>query len=158
MLDGERHLLRHAVATLAYRGGKVMRGAPAGFGDVRIQADTRSALEILAHMGDVLSWAVRATSGDESWQPEAPRTWTAAVDRYYATLAQLDAALAREAPLSCSAESLLQGPIADALTHIGQLATLRRVAGLPVPGEDYSIAEVVIGRVGPQQSPAKFEF
>ena len=157
-MDPKQELLRHAVATLAYRGGKVIRDAPAGFGDVRIADNTRSAAENLAHIGDVVRWAVTAAVGKPDWKPQPPGSWSDEVERFYAALRQLDEALSQPGPLPCQPEMLLQGPIADALTHIGQLATLRRVAGAGVRGEDYTEADVVVGRVGPEQSRPRAEF
>lgn len=157
-MDPQRELLRHAVATLAYRGGKVIRDAPATFGAVRIQDDTRSAVEILSHVGDVLEFAVCTVSGTKRANCSSSGAWTEEIARFFQILAQLDNALARDGQFACRPERLLQGPIADALTHIGQLATLRRVAGSPVHGENYFEADIVTGRVGPEQTPPSAEF
>lgn len=157
-MDPKQELLRHAVATLAYRGGKVIRDAPGRFGKVRIADNTRSAAEILAHMSDVLEWATSAARSTPQWKPQPPGRWSAEMARYFDALRQLDGVLATDAPLPCRPEALLQGPIADALAHIGQLATLRRIAGSGVRGEDYCEADIVAGRVGPEQTPPRAEF
>ena len=93
-------------------------------------------------------------SGGRPWA----RAWPAECERFFATLARFDAVLAGEEPLAATAERLFQGPIADALTHVGQLAMLRRLAGSPVRGENYFKAEIVAGRVGPQQAAPVKEF
>jgi hypothetical protein len=157
-MDVERGLLRHIVATIAYRGGKALRDAPADFGGFRAGTSSRTAVEILAHVGDLFEWALTCAKGSEVWHESRPQSWPLEVDRFFGTLAVFDAFLASEAPFACPAERLVQGPIADALTHIGQLAMLRRLAGSPVRGENYSRADIVAGRVGPQQSPPRREF
>lgn len=157
-MDPQRELLRHAVATLAYRGGKVIRDAPATFGAVRIQDETRSAVEILSHIVDVLEFAACAVNGTKRANRRSTGAWADEVTRFFQTLSQLDDALARAGQSDCRPERLLQGPIADALTHIGQLATLRRVVGSPVRGENYFEADIVAGRVGPDQMPPSAEF
>lgn len=156
--DQVRALLRHTLATLAYRGGKVVRGAPAGFESFRAGATSRSAGEILAHIGDLLEWAVRSCQGDQSWHESPPRAWDEETERLFNGLRALDAFLASDAPLTFPAERLFQGPIADSLTHVGQLALLRRLAGKPVRGENYFAAEIATGRVGIQQAPPVHEF
>jgi hypothetical protein len=153
-----RQLLRHALATAAYRAGKALRGAPAGFADVRASETTRSAVEILAHMGDLFDWALTLVQGAQKWNVANPLPWEKETARFFAALEALDAHLASDAPLGCPAEKLLQAPIADALTHIGQIAMLRRIAGGPMRGENYFAAEIVAGRVGGEQSAPKFEF
>lgn len=153
-----REFLRHAIATLAYRGGKVLRGAPDGFGSFKIGETARSAGEILAHIGDLLDWAVSLAEGKHVWHDSSPGAWEADVARFFEGLARLDRHLASEADLGFRAEQLFQGPIADALTHVGQLAMLRRLAGVPVRGENYFVADIVPGRVGSDQSPARREF
>jgi hypothetical protein len=155
---GGRAFLRHAVATLAYRGGKAVRGAPAGFTGFRAGESSRTAGQILAHVGDLLDWALSKAEGQEAWKDEAPREWTDDVARFHAALGAFDAYLASEATLHCAPEELFQGPIADALTHVGQIALLRRLAQAPVRGENYARAEIKAGRTGPDQSPAKREF
>ncbi len=158
MADPARELLRHTVATLAYRGGKAVRGAPAGFGDFRLREGTRTPAQILSHVGDVLDWALAIARGEEVWKDAAPLAWEAEIARFFEGLGRFDAYLASAAPLSGSPERLFQGPIADALTHVGQIAMLRRLAGSPVKGENYFRAEIRAGRVGGDQSPARREF
>lgn len=149
--------LRHAVATLAYRAAKVLRDAPR-FGDVRAAPSTRTASQIVAHMGDLLEWAVRAADGSAQWRPVSPGDWDGDIARLFAALKALDERLASDAPLACEAQRIFQGPIADALTHVGQLATLRRIAGSGVRGESYFRADICAGQVGPEQAPPAFEF
>jgi hypothetical protein len=154
----KRTFLRHTLATIAYRGGKAIRNAPPGFGDVRAGETTRSAVEIVSHLGDLFEWALSTVKGEHKWKNSPPRSWDAETDRFFDALQKLDDYLASGEPLAVPPEKLFQGPIADALTHIGQLATLRRLAGFPVRGENYLKADVVIGRVGRDQSAPEFEF
>jgi len=156
--DAERDLLRHTVATLAYRGGKAVRGAPAEFADFRAAEKTRTPGQILAHVGDLVDWALTLVEGKQAWHDSAPLAWDAEVARFFAALAKLDAYLASDAPVECAAEKVFQGPIADALTHVGQIAMLRRMAGWPVKGENYFAAEIVAGRVGAEQAAPRREF
>ena len=153
-----RSLLRHTLATLAYRGSKAVRNAPADFADHRAGRSSRSPVEILAHVGDLLDWAVGLADGRHEWHDATPLPWEAEVARFHAGLAALDLRLAAPEPLGFSAEKLFQGPIADALTHVGQITLLRRVAGAPVRGENYFKADVCAGRVGPEQSSPRREF
>jgi hypothetical protein len=150
--------LRHAVATLAYRGGKVLRGAPDGFAGFRLSDTARTPGELLAHMGDLLEWALSLAAGTREWHNTSPRAWEEEVTRFFTALGAFDAYLASSAPLHAPAEKLFQGPIADALTHVGQLATRRRLAGAPIRGENYFLADIVAGYVGPEQSPPRREF
>lgn len=158
MSDPKRELLRHALATLAYRAGKTLRGAPVGFAAFRVGDATRTPVEILAHMGDLLDWAHWIANGEHRWRPLAPLPWDREVARFYAALERLDARLAAPEPLGFPPEKLFQGPLADALTHVGQLAMLRRLAGSPVRGENYFRAEIEVGRVGAEQLKAVREF
>lgn len=154
----ERTLLRHMVATIAYRGGKALRGAPEGFGAVRPGPESRSAVQILAHMGDLFDWALALADGEHRWNETQTDDWEGQVERFFAGLEAVDARLASDQPLGRPAERLLQGPFADALTHIGQIAMLRRLAASPVKGENYFKAKVQVGRVGPDQAIPVFEF
>ena len=151
-------LLRHTVATLAYRAGKALRDAPPSFGAFRAAPDSRSAGEILAHVGDLLDWALSLVQGRETWNNSSPSDWNADVARFFDALTTLDGALAAASPRGCSAEQLFQGPIADALSHVGQIAMLRRLAGVPVRGENYVVAGISAGRVGPDQETPRYEF
>lgn len=153
-----REMLRHTLATLAYRGGKAVRGAPTEFANFRASGGTRTPLEILAHVGDLLEWALWLARGEHRWREEPLTDWDAAVERFFAGMDRLDAYLASDAPLEWGAERIFQGPIADALTHVGQICLLRRMAGDPVRGENYARAHIAAGRVGREQAPAVREF
>lgn len=151
-------MLRHIVATLAYRGGKAVRGAPADFSTYRASGTTRTPGQILAHIGDLLDWSLKLADGGHEWHASPPQVWKQDVARFFAALEALDRRLATGAPLGCPAPKLFQGPLADALTHIGQIAMLRRMAGSPVRAENYVRAEIVAGRVGPDQPQPAMEF
>ena len=168
--DPKIALLRHAVATLAYRAGKPLRGCPEGFADFRAAPGTRTPAEVLAHLGDLLEWAASQVRGKSTWRSSPPLPWEQEKARFFAALSALDGELdgalrgaldrdlAAGAPAAFSAEKLFQGPIADAFTHVGQLALLRRLAGAPVRGENFVRADIVAGRVGAEQSPPALEF
>ena len=137
---GKRALLRHGVATLAYRSAKAIRNADSGFATFRPGDTSRTPLELLAHLGDLLEWALSLAEGDQRWQPATPTTWDEERERFFAALARFDAFLESDRPLRRSPERLLQGPIADALTHVGQLTMLRRLANQPVRSENFAAA------------------
>lgn len=151
-------LLRHTLATLAYRGGKAVRNVPSGFSGFRAAPGSRSAGEILAHVCDLLDWAVSTVRGAQRWQDTPPRDWNLDVARFFEALATLDTALTSGMAPGVSEQQIFQGPIADALTHVGQIALLRRLAGAPVRGENYLKAEIVTGRIGPSQAAPVYEF
>jgi hypothetical protein len=156
----DRDSLRHAVATLAYRAAKAVRGAPASFAGFRAGPTTRTPLEIVAHMGDLFDWGKRMLEGQPQWTTASLGTWESECDRFFAALEAFDAHLASGAPIAYDTARIFQGPIADALTHTGQLTMLRRLHGAPMKGESYNRAEIVPGRVGAQQTPAdpRYEF
>jgi hypothetical protein len=153
-----RELLRHTVATLAYRGGKALRDVPKGFAEFRVAETTRTPGQILAHIGDLLDWALILAKGTHKWHNSKPLPWGKGVERFHRALRAFDDYLASGAPLRLPAQRLFQGPIADALTHVGQISMLRRLAGSPLRGENYFQADIVSGRVGPRQSAPKLEF
>ncbi len=157
MNDPTRALLRHTVATLAYRSEKVLREAPADFPDFSL-AGRRTPVQIVSHLGDLMTWACHMADGDYRWAAEGSAEWNREVERFFDRLARLDRRLADPAPLGYPAEILFQGPIADALTHIGQLSMLRSAAGAAVRPESYARAEIVAGRVGQEQSATRKEF
>jgi hypothetical protein len=156
--DGKREMLRHTLATVAYRGGKALRGAPPGFAEYRAAEGTRCPIEILAHICDLMDWALSIVEGQQKWHDTRAAVWDGEVERFFTAMKALDEKLASDAPLPADPEKLFQGPIADALTHIGQLCMLRRLAGSPVSGENYFVAEIQAGRVGPAQTPPRREF
>ncbi len=150
--------LRHTVATLAYRGGKAVRGAPEEFSKFQVASGTRTPGQTLAHIGDLLDWALSLADGKHVWHDSAPQAWEQDVVRFFAALRKFDRRLASKKPLGFPAEKLFQGPIADALTHVGQIAMLRRLAGSPVRGENYFLARIAVGRVGAKQKAPVREF
>jgi hypothetical protein len=151
-------MLRHCVATLAYRGGKAVRGAPEGFGGFGADVGLRTPVQILAHVGDLLDWALSMARGKPRWNNSAPLPWNEEVARFFEGLKEFDAYLASNKSLKTPAEGLFQGPVADALTHVGQIALLRRMAGAPIRGENYFMANIVAGRVGDKQALPRREF
>jgi hypothetical protein len=156
--DPARLLLRHTVATLAYRSSKAVRDVPPSFGVFRVGATTRTPVEILAHMGDLFDWALRMARGEYIWHSSAPQPWAQEVERFFAALTAFDNHLGSDVPLGMSAETLFQGPVADALTHTGQLMLLRRLSGHPVRGESYARADIAVGRIGLEQAAPRVEF
>jgi hypothetical protein len=143
---------------LAYRGGKVLRDAPADFSAFTPGGEGRSAGAILAHIGDLLDWALSMASGQSKWHNSKTQAWNEDVDRFHAALSAFDAYLASDQPLHTSTAKLFQGPVADALTHVGQLAMMRRLAGAAIKGENYFVADIAVGRVGADQAAPKREF
>ncbi len=156
--DPSREMLRHTVATLAYRSAKAVRDAPDSFGSFKASPTTRTPAEILAHIGDLLDWALSIAKGNEIWQNAEPLPWNEEVARFHAALASYDDYLASGGELSATCERMFQGPIADALTHVGQLTMLRRIAGDPIKGENYSRAKIEAGKLGGDQEKPKREF
>jgi hypothetical protein len=156
--DAARQLLRHSLATLAYRGGKAVRGAPDSFSDFHASPETRTPGQILAHIGDLLDWALSMARGQKQWHDSEPVPWPGEVRRFFAALEAFDAYLASDNPLQAPAEKLLQAPVADALTHVGQIALLRRLAGTPIRAENYYVAKIAIGSVSADQAAPVYEF
>ena len=156
----DRELLRHTVATLAYRAAKATRGAPDAFATFKAGPTSRTPVEVLAHMGDLFDWALSMAAGAPRWNTSEPKPWSEERERFFATLKRFDDRLASPEPLAYEVTRLFQGPVADALTHTGQLTMLRRLHGAPVKGESYNRADIVVGRVGAEQTPAnpKYEF
>ncbi|HEY0702300.1 MAG TPA: hypothetical protein VGD60_05990 [Candidatus Acidoferrales bacterium] len=156
--DSNRHMLRHSLATIAYRGSKAMRGAGEEFARFRATETCRTPSELLAHLGDLMDWSLSQAQGAPKWQESPTLSWTEGKARFFASLKSFDDFLASASPLQFSAEKIFQGPIADALTHVGQIAMLRRIAGIPIRGENLVVAEITEGRVGEEQAPPRREF
>jgi hypothetical protein len=146
------------LATIAYRAAKVERDAPPGFADFALGKGARTPVEILAHMGDLLDWALGMARGSSEWAPQKPRSWRKEVERFHASLLALDRYLASDATIATSVEELFQGPVSDVLTHIGQLVMLRRQDLSPIRSEVYVKADITSGSVGIEQPKSPFEF
>ena len=148
-------MLRHALATLAYRAAKALRDAPPSFTGFRCADGSRTAGQILAHMGDLMDWGASIVRGQQAWHNSPVQDWDADVGRFFEALQAFDDAVADLDPDDPLEPKLFQGPIADALQHTGQLTMMRRLAGAPIRGENYFVAPITIGRVGlDQESPA----
>lgn len=156
--DPARELLRHTLATVAYRGAKPLRDAPPDFANFPIPNSPRTPLKIVTHIGDLFDWALSIAAGKQVWKDSAPQSWHAEVERLFFTIRAFDDYLASNQPLYETPERLFQGPVADALTHIGQLAILRRISGQPMKAENYHKAEIATGRVGADQPKPRREF
>jgi hypothetical protein len=156
--DSARQFLRHTLATVAYRGGKALRGAPETFAAFRCGDSTRTPAKILAHIGDLFDWALSMAQGMAAWHASEPLPWNAEVDRFFTTVKRFDDYLASNEPLHAPIEKLFQAPVADALTHIGQIAMLRRLAGAQIRGENYFVADIAVGRCSAEQSAPRREF
>ena len=153
-----RDLLRHSLATIAYRGGKVVRDAPQGYVEFQAGQNCRTPVQILAHVGDLFDWALSMAKGQPAWHNSPPLSWPDEVQRFFESLKRFDDFLAGPEQLHASPEKLMQGPIADIMTHVGQLSILRRLSGVPIKSENYFEADVAAGRVGKEQAVPKFEF
>ena len=151
-----RAVLRHMLATLAYRAAKVLRETPPDFGARTFGSATRQPTRIVAHLADLMAWGVTLARGEYTWKAGGSDDWNVEVDRFFDQLAELDREL--QCLAAGAVEPVIQGPLADALTHVGQLAMLRGMAGLPVRPESYARAEIVVGRTGREQAAAKREF
>jgi hypothetical protein len=145
-------MLRHIIASLAYRAAKTLREAPTTFAAYRLDEKSRTSVELLAHMGDLFDWSLSMVRGQNIWHESNPLEWDREVDRFHDSLKKFDEYLASDAAIACSLDRLFQGPFADAFTHVGQLAMMRRLSGAPIIGENYFKADIVIGRVGLEQS------
>ena len=156
----DRELLRHTVATLAYRAAKTMRTAPDSFADFLPGPTSNTPLQIVTHMGDLFDWAYTMVIGKPKWNNSEPQDWNSECQRFFESLKRFDGALAADKPIEYDIKLIFQGPVADALTHTGQLAMMRRLHGSPMKGESYNRADIRIGRVGMDQTPPdpRYEF
>ena len=155
-MDLKRELLRHLVATVAYRGGVAVADAPPDFASFRAHDTTRTPGELLAHIGDLLEGSLHLAKGELIYITSAPLPWEDEIARFFSAVKDFDSYLASAAQLACPVEKLVQGPVGDALTHVGQIVMLRRMAGKPVRAEGYFTAEIVAGEVN-EETVAKIE-
>jgi hypothetical protein len=152
----KRALLRHFLGALAYRTQKALRGAPPEFGSFSAGNKTRTPSELVRHMASVLGYSRTFFIGGSYW-PEPLESMEAEIARFHAILEDLARHLADGSSLQgITEEQLLQGPFSDAMTHAGQLAMLRRMAGIPVAPENFIFAEIGPDRVSADQAePAR---
>src|SRR6185369_6875848 len=127
MADIKRDFFRHTLATLVYRCGKTLRGAPPEFAASDVGGANRTPLHVLAHINDLLDWAYSMASGEKKWNDSTPGAWPAECDRFFAAAKKFDDFLVSAPELAVSEEKLFQGPVADAIWHAGQLAMMRRL-------------------------------
>jgi hypothetical protein len=152
-MDPKREMLRHFLAALAYRTQKALRGAPDSFADFRVAPRTRTPHELVHHMDSVLGYARTFFIGGE-YRPARQDAFATQVRFFHEMLQSLARHLESDAPLiGTTPEQMLQGPFADAMTHAGQLAMLRRLAGSPVPPENFIVADIRPDNLGPDQPP-----
>ncbi|HEV2487853.1 MAG TPA: hypothetical protein VGT08_20200 [Terracidiphilus sp.] len=149
-MNSDRELLRHTLAALAYRAARALEDSPEAF--ATFDGAGRTPAQILAHMGDLFDWALSLAEGNQRWHNSQPLPWPEEQRRFFAALKAFDAYLMSGERQHASIERLFQGPVADALTHVGQLAMLRRLAGCPIRGENYYVAEISLGRLGASQA------
>jgi hypothetical protein len=109
-------------------------------------------------MADLYEWALSLAKGKWDYKQSTPQGWDRELDRFHAALSAFDDHLSSDAPLGHSIEKLFQGPVADSLTHVGQIAILRRLAATPIRAESYARSDIVAGRLGQKQTPSEFEF
>ena len=143
--DEKRELLRHMLAAVVFRCKIAIAGAPEEFAALRVAGDARPPAEILAHIGDLLTGSLYLLRGDLVELTSAPLSWSEETARFLAAARELDKFLATDEPLVYPVERFVQGPIGDAMTHVGQLVILRRIAGSPVSAAPYFTAEIIAG-------------
>jgi len=149
-MSAKEEILRHYLASIAYHATKAIKGAPENYPELNIGKDIRTPRRILHHVTGVLSYAHSFFEHyDTTYFEHKP--WDEEVRYFYETLSKLDESLQEKEPREVSEEQLLQGPLSDAMTHIGQLLMLRRMAGSPVPSENFIYADIRAGVVGQDQ-------
>jgi hypothetical protein len=156
--EGKNVLVRHLLATLVYRTTKIIHDAPSNYPYTSIGEGVRTPEKVLGHINSLIQLSNRFWSPDRLISMEMLRKqigkkgWEREVGLFYKLVAQFDATLASfSSPRKHSPEKILQGPLMDAFTHVGQLALLRRMAGSPIKGESYWMADVKVGQIGPDQ-------
>ena len=150
-MNDKRAMLRHFLAALAYRTQKALRGAPESFGAFQAGEQVRTPADLVRHMTSVLGYARTFFEGGQ-YRAEPLPDLAGEITRFHAMLEDLARHLMAGTELrGTTEERLLQGPFADAMSHAGQLAVLRRLAGSPVPPENFIEAAVDPANLGPEQ-------
>lgn len=137
-MDNQNELLIHTVKTIRYRFIRATQGASASFGEFRIGANTRLPKEIVNHMFDLVTKTISMLQhGHFGTPPPEQLNFQQEQERLLAALNDLQTGLSRLPPEPAKAKKLLQGPMLDMVTHIGQLAMLNGLHGNKVPRESY---------------------
>ncbi len=154
----DRDFLRHTLATLAYRAAKTLRDAPDSFAEFKLDENSNTPHVIVSHMGNLMAWMETMIQGDPKWVTAPMSDWQADCSRFCDNVRRVDDLLSTDADIGFDLKLMFQAPVADALTHVGQLAMLRRLEGSKMKSEVYLKADIQIGRVGPDQTPIDPEF
>ncbi len=154
-MDVQREMIRHMLATLAYRTQKALGGADDRFPDFSAGNGVRTPTELIRHMSAALGYARTFFIGCV-YEADPLPSFSEEVQRFYALLVDLSDHLAADTDIhGITLHQLLQGPISDVMTDAGQLAILRRLAGSPVASENLLFAAISIDSLGSSQpSPA----
>jgi hypothetical protein len=153
-MNDKAYMVRHFLASLAYRFHKAVADAPEGFDGLGPGYGIRPPLTIVRHMNGVLGYGkVALETGDfDYWHHHPSLDWKGEIALVHETLQGIDTFLASDADVAGERlERLLQGPLSDAMTHVGQLAMLRRMAGSPLHAENFFKADIKAGQVGEEQ-------
>lgn len=139
----KNEFLRHTLSTIGYRFQKSVKYRNQEFEDFSLGKGSRSPKEIVNHMYAVLS-STTFYLLEEKRQKKSPEKLSLdlEIDRFNEELKNLDQLLSeKDLPINYS-KKLLQGPLSDILTHIGQIAMLSRLNNQPIEGEDFSAATI----------------
>ena len=150
-MDEKRHMLRHFLAAIAYRTQKALKDHPRDFGEFRAARGIRTPHQIVNHMTNVLGYARTFFVGGRFRAHKLP-TFREEITRLHEMLADLSTQIADGQLEGITPEQMLQGPLSDVMSHTGQLAMLRRLAGSPVPPENFVMADISAENVGPNQA------
>lgn len=152
-MNRDRELLRHFLAAIAYRTQKALRGAPDHYPTFNAGNRVRTPAELIRHMTALMGY-VRTffQGGTYPMKPEPLASFQDEVARFHSTIESVGDLLASE-PCALTTEQLLQGPFADTMTHVGQLAMLRRLADSPVAPENFIYADIRADRLHAEQPP-----
>ena len=142
----KNELLRHTLSTIKYRFEKSIAGSTENFGRFNLGEGSRSPIEIVNHMYHVL-YSTRIFLEEERFARKQPEELALLqeIERFSLELINIDKALHVFELPSNYAKRLLQGPLSDILTHIGQISMMQRLNGKSISGEDFSAAHIETG-------------
>ncbi|MSV34532.1 MAG: hypothetical protein EXQ47_02900 [Bryobacterales bacterium] len=103
--------IRHTLATLAYRLGKVLRDAPPEFSDFATTGSGRTPGQILAHIGDLMDWALTQAEGRQAWHNSEPLPWPQEIARFHQAIKKWSSTLLRAAPVRSPRSVCFKAPL-----------------------------------------------